>query len=82
MSFKEYLLENVQSETLLKNLEAMLKFHDWYFEYADDRRSWAAGNDSLRQIQNTIKQLRDANLLEPVKELWKKYAPEEFKFPE
>lgn len=37
-------------------LRALLKAHDWYYEYADDHRHWTKGQDERQAI---IKIIRD-----------------------
>lgn len=59
----------------LENFEALLKNHDWYFEYSDDHRVWQAGRVERGQIFQARKALIEQGLDKEVEELYNKYSP-------
>lgn len=61
---------------MLAKLEALLKSHDWYYEYSDDHYYWSRGWKQRQEISEVMKQLRVAGLDKEAKELYNKYAPE------
>lgn len=50
--------------------EALLKAHDWFYEYSDDHRVWQAGVTERRRIQS-MKQRVD-----PDGSIYAKYKPQ------
>jgi len=58
-----------------KKLEDALKSHDWWHMMSDDHRVWRAGESSMEKIKSLLDKVDDAT----GKELWLKYAPDQFK---
>ena len=44
----------------METLKQLLKQHDWFFEFADDRVHWAKGHDERKVILALIKEQPDA----------------------
>jgi hypothetical protein len=63
-----------QASSLLDDLEAMLKNHDWFFYMSDDPRVYNNEGPS-RRIQNAVNQLKDLGYGEDAKKLYNQYAP-------
>jgi hypothetical protein len=61
----------------LINLERLLQFHDWYFDYSDDHSVWKKGMAERSAINQEQKRLIESGLatVEEVQELTHKYAP-------
>ena len=61
----------------LINLERLLQFHDWYFDYSDDYSVWKKGMAQRDAINQEQKRLISNGLatVEEVQELTQKYAP-------
>ena len=61
----------------LINLERLLQFHDWYFDYSDDYSVWKKGMAQRDAINQEQKRLISTGLVtvEEVQELTQKYAP-------
>ena len=61
----------------LINLDRLLQFHDWHYEFSDDHRVWQRGVDQWDSIKKEQKRLFDSGLttVEEVQELTNKYAP-------
>jgi hypothetical protein len=61
----------------LINLDRLLQFHDWQYEFSDDHRVWQRGVDQWDSIKKEQKRLFDSKLatVEEVQELTHKYAP-------
>ena len=61
----------------LINLDRLLQFHDWHYEFSDDHRVWQRGVDQWDSIKKEQKRLVDSGLatVEEVQELTNKYAP-------
>jgi len=61
----------------LINLERLLQFHDWYFDYSDDHSVWKKGMAQRDAINQEQKRLISNGLatVEEVQELTQKYAP-------
>ena len=61
----------------LINLERLLQFHDWYFDYSDDYSVWKKGMAQRDAINQEQKRLISNGLatVEEVQELTHKYAP-------
>jgi hypothetical protein len=61
----------------LINLDRLLQFHDWHYEFSDDHRVWQRGVDQWDSIKQEQKRLFDSGLatVEEVQELTQKYAP-------
>ena len=58
----------MQSKSELDNYEALLKKHDWYYNYSDDHSVWRRGRDSYAELcKQQVK-------LDPTKEIWNKYV--------
>jgi hypothetical protein len=53
-------------------LAILLQIHDWTYQYADDHRSWAAGEANWQRIKDTAARMSK----EQVHEIWMKYAPQ------
>ena len=61
----------------LVNLERLLQFHDWHYEFSDDHSVWKRGVAERDAINQEQKRLIDSGLatVEEVQELTQKYAP-------
>jgi hypothetical protein len=61
----------------LVNLDRLLQFHDWSYEFSDDHRVWKRGTDERNAINQEQKRLISNGLatIEEVQELTQKYAP-------
>ena len=61
----------------LVNLDRLLQFHDWYYDYSDDHRVWKRGTAERDAINQEQKRLISNGLatVEEVQELTQKYAP-------
>ena len=57
----------------LKELEALLVSHDWYYHMSDDYRWYKQGRRSDELIRSTIKQLTINGLGAKANELYNKY---------
>ena len=55
----------------MKELEELLKFHDWYYEYSDDHNVWLKGNKQSKVIKDKMKELGNT---QEVKDLYNKYS--------
>jgi hypothetical protein len=61
----------------LINLDRLLQFHDWQYEFSDDHRVWKRGvaeRDNINQEQKRLISNRLATV-EEIQELTQKYAP-------
>ena len=61
----------------LINLDRLLQFHDWQYEFSDDHRVWKRGvaeRDNVNQEQKRLISNRLATV-EEIQELTQKYAP-------
>jgi hypothetical protein len=54
----------------MKELEELLKSHDWYFEYSDDHKVWRRGKNQLNAIRRKVKDVGSKGL-----EMYNKYKP-------
>ena len=61
----------------LVNLERLLQFHDWHYEFSDDHRVWKQGRAEQDAISQEKKRLVSNGLatVEEIVELTNKYAP-------
>ena len=61
----------------LINLERLLQFHDWYFDYSDDYSVWKKGMAERSAINQEQKRLIESGLVtvEEIQALTQKYAP-------
>jgi hypothetical protein len=61
----------------LVNLERLLQFHDWHYEFSDDHSVWKRGVAERDAINQEQKRLISNGLatVEEVQELTQKYAP-------
>ena len=61
----------------LVNLDRLLQFHDWQYEFSDDHRVWQRGVAERDAINQEQKRLINNGLatVEEVQELTNKYAP-------
>jgi hypothetical protein len=61
----------------LVNLDRLLQFHDWQYEFSDDHRVWKRGVAERDSINQEQKRLISNGLatVEEVQELTQKYAP-------
>ena len=59
----------------LEEFRTLLKYHDWYYMYADDHRAWTEGNESSKKINQILKDFKERGLEEASMELYKEYAP-------
>ena len=61
----------------LVNLDRLLQFHDWQYEFSDDHRVWKRGVAERDSINQEQKRLITSGLatVEEVQELTQKYAP-------
>jgi len=61
-----------------------LKFHDWFYDYADDHSVWTKGREARKTLENvahTLVKTKQATAPE-VATLWNFYAPERYKITE
>ena len=58
-----------QKGTKIKELERLLKSHDWTYMYSDDRRYYDKGRDSSDKIHKLVTDIGDDG-----KKLYKKYS--------
>ena len=61
----------------LINLDRLLQFHDWQYEFSDDHRVWKRGvaeRDSINQEQKRLIS-NGLSTVEEIQELTQKYAP-------
>jgi hypothetical protein len=76
-TFSQFL--NESEENSLENYKKLLKNHDWYWVFADDHRSWEAGQREVDGIVAAYKQLSPEDKKEAYDhwvDLYKKYFPE------
>ena len=66
--------EQVSAQELLNEYEALLRKHDWYFEYSDDHGVWSRGRAQVSRINSVSLQLKTRGLEEEAQKLFKKYA--------
>jgi len=61
----------------LINLDRLLQFHDWHYEFSDDHSVWKRGVAEQDNINQEQKRLITSGLatVEEVQELTNKYAP-------
>ena len=61
----------------LVNLDRLLQFHDWQYEFSDDHRVWKRGVAERDAINQEQKRLINNGLAteKEVQELTNKYAP-------
>ena len=61
----------------LINLDRLLQFHDWQYEFSDDHSVWKRGVAERDNINQEQKRLITSGLatVEEVQELTNKYAP-------
>jgi len=60
---------------LALKLEEQLKSHDWFYEYSDDHRYWAAGLKEKIEIADTMKLMKQAGYSDLAKTMLNKYKP-------
>ena len=63
-----------QASSLLDDLEAMLKRHDWFYYMSDDPRVYN-NEGPTRRINDAMNQLKDLGYGEDAKKLYNQYAP-------
>lgn len=73
------LLREANENPMLKELEQLLKSHDWWYPYSDDNRKWVRGGQEAREISELAAQINDAGLEKEGEAIWKKIAPDDFK---
>ena len=61
----------------LVNLDRLLQFHDWQYEFSDDHSVWKRGMSERKAINQEQRRLIGNELatVEEVLELTQKYAP-------
>ena len=61
----------------LVNLDRLLQFHDWHYEFSDDHSAWKRGVAERDASNQEQKRLINNGLatVEEVQELTNKYAP-------
>ena len=62
-----------QGERLLKELEAALSSHDWFYQYSDDYRSWSAGEKHKDLIDSLMIRLTAFDLKDKARALYDEY---------
>ena len=62
-------LSGNQKKTKMKELERLLKSHDWWYSMSDDGRAWDRGRKQADDIHKLIKDIGDDG-----KTLYKKYG--------
>lgn len=67
----------MDNKSPLQQLEDLLKYHDWYYAWSDDHRTYKAGDEVQSQIKILVKQLGQEG-----KDLYNKYAPSDMKLLE
>lgn len=65
-------------EIELTNLEEMLKHHDWYYAYSDDRRYYERGMAERDQICAEIERLSAEGLRAEACALYNEMKPADF----
>lgn len=58
-------------ETTLKELEAALIAHDWYYQMSDDYRYYTAGRDAASHIQQLMREATAVGKGEEAEKLYK-----------
>lgn len=59
----------MNEKSKLEELEQLLKYHDWYYDYSDCFTSWTRGSESLKKIKELVDELGDDG-----KKLFNKYS--------
>lgn len=67
--------EMISADQRLAILGERLKHHDWYYDYSDDHRVWARGDQENRWIHSEMKYLKSLGLEQEVDALWEQYCP-------
>lgn len=62
---------NSPDSQVLDRYRAMLRAHDWYFEYSDDYRVWQLGRLAQEQLEFLRREL------DPDYAIWNTIAPED-----
>ena len=65
------------SKDLLDSYEAMLRKHDWYYDYSDDHRAYRKGDDEYQQIRATHAKLIELGLEASAVALFRQYMPKD-----
>ena len=60
---------------MIETLEALLKTHDWYYEYADDYRVWKRGLDERKNISRLMSELLESGQGEECVALYNNISP-------
>ena len=55
----------------------VLRGHDWYYNYADDHRSYKAGQNSANRLEKLYNELSPGDKKKAFKE-WSKEAPKDY----
>jgi len=61
------------TEAQLAEYRALLKAHDWTFEYSEDQTVWRRGGTELARLRELQKRL------DPKYEVWNEVAPRDFR---
>lgn len=61
----------------MRDLENLLKTHDWSYSYSDDFRVWSSGHAEWLLIQDKMSELGNTK---EVQELYDKYEPDFLKY--
>ena len=59
----------------LKQLELLLAYHDWYYDYSDDYSQWCRGRDQRAAINAEVARVKALGLVAEADALVVKYAP-------
>ena len=63
---------------VLDQLRGMLGRHDWYYERADDSRSWNAGRDEAADIRSMMQKLKNMGAGEEAQAMYDQFAKRAF----
>ena len=72
-------LASLNESTDLGELDALLKQHDWFYEYSNGKQ-YKSGVESLAKIRKAINQLNPDDS-KSAEKAWNKYAKDGSKFP-
>lgn len=59
----------------LEEFEALLRDHDWYYDYSDDHRVWQRGKAKGLMIMSARQELIEQGFDKQAEELYNKYCP-------
>lgn len=59
----------------LEEFAKTLKYHDWFYMYADDSRAYNKGRDESMKIQSLLREFKERGLEEESMKLYEEYKP-------